>query len=276
VTGAWKWDASLYAGSARYYGTGRLPYPPEVAGVLRSELALDGTGRLLDLGCGPGSLTLILAPLFEKVVGIDADAAMIEVAAQEGRRVGCPNVGWVCMRAEDLPAGLGTFEVATLAQSFHWMDQPVVAATLLDMLSRGGALVHVGATTHRGMVDPGDLPGPVPPRDDIDALVASYLGSLRRAGKGIVHDPKSGEDSVLAAAGFRGPRRLDVGGYRVFERSEDEVVASVFSLSGAAPHLFGDRLDAFETDLRAVLQTASPSGQFWERAREITVSIWTV
>lgn len=60
----WTWDPSLYAGSAAYYARGRVPYPPELATLLAAELGLDGSGRLLDVGCGPGSLTLLLAPLF--------------------------------------------------------------------------------------------------------------------------------------------------------------------------------------------------------------------
>ncbi len=77
VPEGWEWDPSLYAGSARYYSRGRLPYPPVVGAALRSELALDGTGRLLDVGCRPGSLTLVLAELFDEVVGVDADAGMM-------------------------------------------------------------------------------------------------------------------------------------------------------------------------------------------------------
>src|SRR5437764_1500490 len=61
------WDESLYAGSAEYYAVGRLPYPQRLAGAIRGHLALDGRGRLLDLGCDTGSLTLLLAPLFDRV-----------------------------------------------------------------------------------------------------------------------------------------------------------------------------------------------------------------
>ena len=61
-TGAWEWDESLYAGSAAHYAAGRMPYPSRLAEVVRDAVGLDGTGRLLDVGCGPGSLTLLLAP----------------------------------------------------------------------------------------------------------------------------------------------------------------------------------------------------------------------
>ena len=83
-----------------------------------------------------------------------------------------------------------------------------------------------------------------------------------------------GEDDVYRRAGFEGPRRVTVPRGEIFLRSEDEIVASVFSLSSAAPHLFGERRDAFERDLRALLRTVSPDGRFAEKAREIEISIW--
>ena len=46
----WEWDPSLYAGSAPYYVRGRVAYPQELVDCLVRELALDGAGRLLDVG----------------------------------------------------------------------------------------------------------------------------------------------------------------------------------------------------------------------------------
>jgi 16S rRNA G1207 methylase RsmC len=66
----WSWDESLFAGSAGYYEQGRLPYAPDLIGAFARSLALDGQGRLLDVGCGPGTVTLRLAPLFEVAVGL--------------------------------------------------------------------------------------------------------------------------------------------------------------------------------------------------------------
>ena len=59
---SWSWDESLFAGAAGYYQQGRLPYAPGLADVFARSLGLDGRGRLLDLGCGPGTVTLRLAP----------------------------------------------------------------------------------------------------------------------------------------------------------------------------------------------------------------------
>jgi SAM-dependent methyltransferase len=255
---------------------GRLPYPEALPGVVRAELGLDGTGRLLDVGCGPGSLTLPLAPLFAEVGGVDADAGMIDQAARRAATAGVRNVRWVRMRAEGLPGRLGEFRAVTFAQSFHWMDGDRVAAAVREMLEPGARLVHVGATTHRGVETDEPMPAPSPPRDQIAQLVAGYLGDAPRAGAGRRPDHRArAEDDVYRRAGFHGLRRVTVPRGEVFLRSEDEIVSSVYSLSSAAPHLFGNRRDAFERDLRELLRTASPDGRFAEKAREIELSIWS-
>jgi SAM-dependent methyltransferase len=296
VPGEFEWDETLYAGSAAYYATGRVPYPAELAEAMTARLSLDGSGRLLDCGCGPGSLTLLLAPLFSEAVGIDADPDMIARASagaeRAGRRNASPrgddppstprrgassasNVRFRHMRAETLPGGLGTFRLITFAQSFHWVDQPRVARAARSMLEPDGALALVHATTHEGLAGDDPLPRPRPPRQRIGELVARYLGPVRRAGRSVIPDgPPSGEDAILRRAGFRGPDRVEVGGGAIAGRSEDEVVASVFSLSSAAPHLFGERMGAFEQELRGLLRQASPSGQFSERMRGIAVDVW--
>ncbi len=265
----WQWDASLYEGSADHYPVGRMPYPPEIADALRDALGLDGQGEYLDVGCGPGSLTLLLAPLYERATGADADADMLRVAKREATRAEITNVSWLCLRAEDLPAGLGPQRLITFAQSFHWFDRALVAGAVRHMLTGDGAVVHVGATTHQG------IEGSTTPREQITELIQSYLGSTRRAGQGTLPDgTPGGEEAVLRRAGFSGPQLIEIPRGQTFERTEDQIVASVFSLSGSAPHLYGDRLQEFEDDLRDLLRRASPDGVFYETARDITLSIW--
>jgi SAM-dependent methyltransferase len=273
VTG-WQWDASLFAGTAPHYRAGRMAYPPALADAFRDALGLDGRGRLLDLGCGPGSVTIPLAPLYEQVVGLDADAAMVDQARAAAADAGVRDVEWVVARAEDLPQDVGSFRTVTLAQSFHWFDRPRVAGLVRERLDPGGALVHVQAMTHRGEAPGGDLPAP--PHDEVDALVRRYLGQERRAGASTLPAGTPGDEAeVFRGSGFDGPERFPVPDDRgPLERGEDEVVSAVLSLSWAAPHLFGDRLEAFVGDLRAVLRATAPDGRFAERAPPVALDVW--
>ena len=88
--------------------------------ILDAELGLDGSGRLLDVGCGPGTLILDLAARFEEAIGVDPDAEMLTEATRHGGQRGSGNVTWVRARAEDLPGlDLGHFRLVTFGQSFH-------------------------------------------------------------------------------------------------------------------------------------------------------------
>jgi SAM-dependent methyltransferase len=271
----WEWDETLYRGSAPYYARGRLPYAAALAEELANALGLDGRGRLLDVGCGPGTLTLLLAHLFEGAVGVDPDPGMLTEAARRANDAGIRNVRWVQARGEELPLGLGTFRVATFAQSFHWMDRPRVAAVVRDMLDPGGVLVHVSDVKEPRDEPNAPLHHPGPPYDAIQELVTRYLGPVRRAGQGVLlHGTPGDEANVLHEAGFTGPEYLRVPAGGAIGRSVDDMVAWTFSMSGSAPHLFGARLAAFETDLRHLLHDAAPSGQFAERAPDTEVFFW--
>ncbi|MGV9915319.1 class I SAM-dependent methyltransferase [Streptomyces tendae] len=271
----WEWDETLFSGTAAFYRRGRLPYAPGLADLLAGVLDLDGRGRLLDLGCGPGTVALRLAGLFDEVVAVDPDPGMLAEAARGAAELGVVDkVRWVRARAEELPAGLGDFTVVTLAQSFHWMDRERVAATVRGMLRPGGALVHISDLKGESRAVDG-LPYPPVPRAAIDGLVRGCLGPVRRAGRGLLpRGTPSGEDAVLAGAGFAGPYRHVVPGGQAMVRTWDDVVAEVFSMSFSAPHLFGDRLAGFEADLRRLLRDASPSGRFSERQPGTEVFVW--
>ncbi|MFE2519683.1 class I SAM-dependent methyltransferase [Streptomyces mirabilis] len=275
VVAGWEWDDTLFSGTAPYYQRGRLPYAPGLADVLAEVLQLDGRGRLIDVGCGPGTLALSLAHLFGEIVGVDPDSGMLSEAGRGAAEAGVSGKSrWVRVRAEKLPAGLGTFTAATFAQSFHWMDRDLVAATIRDMLVPGGAFVHISdLKTERRSVD--GLPYPAVPYAAMDELVRHYLGPVRRAGRGVLpQGTPGGEAAVLTRAGFSGPRRQVVPGGQALERTCDDVVAGVFSMSFSAPHLFGARRTAFESDVRLLLREVSPAGRFSERLPSTEVFVW--
>jgi len=153
-------------------------------------------------------------------------------------------------------------------------------ASPLLVLERRAATVQVDAPAYRcddlaaaAMLD---LPHPLPPDDAIVELRRRYLGPDTRPGQSIRNTPPSGEDAVFVAAGFAPVREVIVPDGRIIERSIDDLVTMRFSSSPTAPHLFGDRADAFEADLRRLLADASPSGLFSVLLPDNILRIWTV
>ena len=259
----WTWDETVFEGTAAYYRQGRKPYAPDLAEALAAHLSLNGQGRLLDVGCGPGNVALLFAHLFDGVVGLDPDPGMVAEATRAAVEQGVDNTTWVQMRAEELPASLGTFRVITFGQSFHWMDRPRVATAVRDMLDPNGAVVQVDLW-HTTPPDeqPRNGPHPAVPEAAIDELRRRWLGPHRRAGQGFRDTSPSGEDEVFQSAGFAPERIVLVPDDRLMTRSADDLVAWVLSTSSTAPHLFGERLDDFVQDLRSLLLEASPDGLY--------------
>lgn len=260
------YDPTIYRGSAGHYRAGRPPYSPELESVLTRELGLNGRGRLLDVGCGPGIVTVRLSRLFEEVVGLDPDPEMIIEGRRAAEERGIANIVWVQARAEDLPgAAPGTYRVVTFGSSFWWTDEVPVAEAVYDLLEPGGALVLI-RHKHDGRAAP-PSPGPPPiPHAEIEALVEKYLGSTRRAGQGAAPPIRtdSADEDAVARTRFGVPRVMFAPGIPDLVRDTESVLSGYFSFSSSTPHLFGDRVQAFATEVRGLLRARSPEGVFWD------------
>jgi SAM-dependent methyltransferase len=219
---------------------------------------------MLDVGCGPGILAVELAGYVAQTIGLDPDAEMLAEGARRAADAGIHTIRWVQARAEELPTlSLGSFQLVTFGQSFHWTERQRVAEVVYDMLEPGGALALIGHA-HDGRPQPRGPGVPPIPHEAIGALLDRYLGPRRRAGQGFRALPAEGHDEILARTRFGAARRIFCDGRPDIVQDSDGVLATYFSMSFAAPHLFGERQAQFETDARALLAAHSPSGLFWD------------
>ena len=259
-----RYDPTIFEGAAAHYRVGRPPYSPQLEAVLAAELGLDGGGRLLDGGCGPGILTVRLAHLFEDVVGLDPDAAMLAEGRSVAEERGITNIRWVQARAEELPeAAPGPYRLVTFGQSLHWTDEVDVAEAVYDMLEPGGGLALIVHTVEGRPVPPS--PGlPSIPHAELRELVEKYLGPARRAGQGLARVRTHRFEDVLVRTRFGEPQSIFVPGIPDLVRDSESVLSGYFSFSYSAPHLFGNRADDFAADVRELLASRSPGGSFWD------------
>lgn len=97
------------------YARFRPMYPADLTEYLSS---LCGEKSLaVDVGCGTGQLTTLLASEFRNVVGLDSSEDQIRNA------VSAENVAYVQSPAEALPIEDGSADLVTAAQAAHWFDR---------------------------------------------------------------------------------------------------------------------------------------------------------
>jgi trans-aconitate methyltransferase len=259
---------------AAHYLRGRPPYSASLVDVLTDELRLDGSGVLVDVGCGPGVLTVFLAAAFDTLIGVDPDPGMLAEAARHATEHSVRDVRWINARAESLASlGLPPARLATFGQSFHWTDRRPVAEAVYDLLEPGGSVALIAHTVD-GRPVPAALAEPIP-HEAIREVIRRYLGSDTRAGHG--RRPASTEafaDS-LAATRFRVSRTVYAPGRADVIRSVDDVIDNYLSMSFAAPHLFGPHLDAFMGDVRDLLLARSADGRFWDWPGDTEITLAT-
>ena len=133
-----------FSGTAAAYARYRPPYPVELLDDLRRRAGITGKGRLLDLACGPGRVALPLATSFSEVWAIDQEPEMVAVGRAQAERQGLSNIRWLVGRAEEVEAAPGAFELITIGEAFHRLDQPLIAERALTWLAPGGCLATLG------------------------------------------------------------------------------------------------------------------------------------
>lgn len=130
---------------ARHFETGsadyaryRPTYPPELAEALAA--AAPHRRLAVEVGCGAGQFTPLLAAAFEAVIASDRSVAQIEAAPA------LANVTYRVGPAEAIEAEEGSAGLIAAAQAAHWFDLPRFYAEARRVASPGGivALITYG------------------------------------------------------------------------------------------------------------------------------------
>lgn len=245
-------EGRLFAGTAWHYARYRPGYPHVFIDDLVAQLGLDGTGRLLDLGCGTGQLTLPLARHVAEAVGLDPEPGMLAEAERHARECGVTNVTWLQGSSEQYPAGIGHFRLVTMGRSFHWMNREQVLAALDEIVDDDGNVVIANDSC---------LVRPTTPWQQAIEEVQKLFLNNDHAGTPRTENPRTHEQ-ILTKSPFRQIHRRDY----EFERTwtVEQAIGYLYSTSFPLRRFLGDRRTAFEDKVTETLLDIDPSGSFIE------------
>jgi ubiquinone/menaquinone biosynthesis C-methylase UbiE len=109
---------------------------------------------LLDVGCGPGTLTVDLATRVApgRVVGIDTSAEIVESARALAAGTGSTNVAWEVGDVYQLGFAEASFDVVHAHQVLQHLSSPVEALVEMGRVLRPGGLLAVRDSDYGGFV----------------------------------------------------------------------------------------------------------------------------
>jgi SAM-dependent methyltransferase len=252
-------ESRRFRTAAPHYLAGRPAYSPALVRRVAELCGLGDEHRLLDLGCGPGQLALAFAFFAGLVVALDPEPEMLRVAAATVEGI-APNVRLESGSSAELSPRLGTFRMAVLGRSFHWMDRPETLRRLDALIEPAGA-VALFDEEHPAVPD--------------NSWIAGYHDLLERfSGDDPVRAVRQSADwvrheGILLDSPFARLERIGV-----IERRRvpvDRLVDRALSQSSTSRARLGDAADRLVGEIVALMAAVAPDGVATEVVESIAL-----
>lgn len=254
-----------FKSTAWYYARNRSGYPEEFFDYLKKRFQLNGTGHLLDLGCGTGELAIPLARFFHNVIGMDPEPEMIAEGKKKAKKVGVRNIKWIVAGSNDLETlrdELGEFNSVTIGTAFHWMDRDATLKCLASMIASDGVLIECGTCGSK----------PTDWTKTVKSVIRKWLGETRRVGSSTYKQPYEKHEDIFARSPFKKIENYEFE-YK-YRWTVDSIVGFYLSTSYCSEFVLGDKKEPFVEDLRQALYEINPQGEFRETRLLQAILAW--
>jgi SAM-dependent methyltransferase len=235
-----------------FYARYREPYLASFFQEVARRQGLQGAERLIDIGCGPGSLAIGFAPYVKSCVGVDVETEMLAAARVEAARAGV-HVELVQARIEDLPADIGQFQVVTIGRALHWFERDEAVAVLERIVDSNGWIAICGTRAY-------------------SAAGQGWTGKFPDVRRAWSSDPDETRYHINIEEWFRDSRFSKADEIEATETHQvtiPDLIGRALSLSTTSPEALGDRRPAFEAAMREALEPLSVGGVFDEQVTAI-------
>lgn len=117
--------------------------------------------RLLDIGCGPGTISIGLAKAVApgEVIAVDLGTSQIEEARKRASDAGLSNLRFQCESVYSLPFKDGEFDLVFAHAVFEHLKEPVAALREIRRVLKPGGLVALRSPDWGGFIIAPETPG---------------------------------------------------------------------------------------------------------------------
>jgi SAM-dependent methyltransferase len=135
-------DTSRYSASIADDYIANRPFPQALAQHIVERGQVQRASRVLDLAGGPGDLALALAQASDQVSLMELSRGFLKTAAKRAQAQGLA-VTTIHDSCNRLVHHEGSYDVVTVSQALHWLDDVAVCRGLVRLLNAGGSFFVV-------------------------------------------------------------------------------------------------------------------------------------
>ena len=131
-------DVSRYSARIVDAYVAHRPFPPELSDQIIQDGSITSASRVLDLAGGPGDLALALAEVSEHVSLMELSKGFVNAAIKRAKQRGL-KLATVHESCNRLVYDDAQYDVVTISQALHWLDDVLVCRGLCRCLRPGGS-----------------------------------------------------------------------------------------------------------------------------------------